>query len=72
MRDDSKETLPICGSSYTSLFKVNICMNVLMYVLRNDIVYEGIGGAANTLENQMLLIVAGLLALQNPKLLVDL
>jgi hypothetical protein len=52
MRDNGRETLPSCGSSCTSLIKVNVCMNALMYVLRNDIVYESIGSVVYTLESK--------------------
>lgn len=40
-RDNNGETLPSCGSSGNSLYKVNISMNFLMCVLLNDIMNEG-------------------------------
>lgn len=44
-KDDSGETLPRCGSSNSFVFDVNICMNFLMFVLLNEIMYVHIGGA---------------------------
>lgn len=53
-RGDSGGTLPSCKSSNTSVLKVNICKNIVVYVFLNDIMFEGIGSAANHLGNKKL------------------